>query len=241
MANRDWRRVIGYALRRPARSSRALLTRDGWSGVYWFVAHTVSRRSATTTRPISQRSYRSYDSYLSQQRSKLALVDLDRYDTVFRQALAERMRTNSLAGRTVLCLAARIGTEVKAFHDVGAFAVGIDLNPGRANQWVLPGDFHRLVFPDASVDVVYCNSLDHAFDLPRVVGEARRVLKPHGVFLVDAQRGASEVTFDAWSATSWQSIDDLAKAVQEAGLRLIAREPIDAPWIGEQLTFRKQD
>ena len=48
--------------------------------------------------------------------------------------------------RTVLCLAARIGTEVKAFLDLGCFAIGIDLNPGTDNRYVVHGDFHDLQF-----------------------------------------------------------------------------------------------
>ena len=55
------------------------------------------------------------------------------------------------------------------FIDHGAFAVGIDLNPGRDNRWVVIGDFHALQYADASVDVVYTNSFDHVFELERVL------------------------------------------------------------------------
>ena len=58
----------------------------------------------------------------------------------------------------------------RALHDLGYFAIGIDLNPGDANPYVLPGDFHRIVFPDASLDAVYTNALDHVFSLEQVVG-----------------------------------------------------------------------
>jgi hypothetical protein len=46
-----------------------------------------------------------------------------------------------------------------------AFSVGIDLNPGPRNGYVLHGDFHNIIFADASIDAVYTNALDHSFDL----------------------------------------------------------------------------
>ena len=49
----------------------------------------------------------------------------------------------------MLCLGARLGTEVRALHNLGYFAIGIDLNPGVDNPYVLMGDFHKLVFPTA--------------------------------------------------------------------------------------------
>jgi SAM-dependent methyltransferase len=77
-------------------------------------------------------------------------------------------------------LGARFGTEVKAFHDLGSFAVGIDVRTGERNKFVLQGDFHDIQFPAATVDIVFTNSLDHAFDFEKVIQEIRRVLKPSG-------------------------------------------------------------
>ena len=70
---------------------------------------------------------------------------------------------------SVLCLGARQGTEVKAFLDLGCFAVRIDLEPGAENQFVVQGDFHDLKFPTESVDIVFTNSLDHAFDPKKMI------------------------------------------------------------------------
>ena len=94
--------------------------------------------------------------------------------------------------RTVLCLAARIGTEVKAFLDLGCRAIGIDLNPGKENPYVVQGDFHDLQYAPQSMDVVYTNSLDHAFDLERIAKEVLKVLKPDGLFLVEAVQGRDQ-------------------------------------------------
>ncbi|SCG78690.1 class I SAM-dependent methyltransferase [Micromonospora humi] len=237
MSPRTLARAVHNAVRRPARTTQMLLDRRSWAGIAWFLRDGRSRQSADDERPITSRSYRSYDAYVAHQRSKLALLDLSEYDRTFRVALADRLAEESWSGLSVLCLAARLGTEVKAFHDVGAFAVGIDLNPGDENPWVLPGDFHRLVFPDRCVDAAYCNALDHALDLDRTVDEIRRVLKPGGRLVVEAQQGTADVAFDAWAATAWNRIDDLVKAVESRGLTLLRRRGITEPWAGEQLVF----
>src|SRR5690606_37375972 len=132
--------------------------------------------------------------------------------------------------------------EVRAFHDVGAFAVGIDLNPGPDNEHVLPGDFHRLAFPDGSAQVVYCNSLDHALDLDRVVAETARVLAPGGVALIEVMLGAQEASagqFSRWEARSWDRAADVAAAFEVAGFVLRATTDIDVPWAGRQFVLER--
>src|SRR5215216_3610430 len=81
------------------------------------------------------------------------------HDRRFYDALRERLETLPfpLLRRRVLCLGARQGTEVRAFIDRGGFAVGIDLNPGEKNRYVLIGDFQELQFATGSVDIVYTN------------------------------------------------------------------------------------
>ncbi|MFV2020849.1 methyltransferase domain-containing protein [Micromonospora sp. LOL_023] len=224
----------------PIRTMRLLRSGIGWRRIRYLLRTPVRRDLSRTTGGLDVRQYSAYDDYVAHQRTKLELLDLNDYDRAFREALAGRLAHDRVwAGRTVLCLAARIGSEVRAFHDVGAFAVGVDLNPGERNEYVLHGDFHELVFPDASVDVVYTNSLDHALDLKRLVHEVDRVLRPGGTFLVDAQAGATDAEFDEWAATVWQEIDDLVCLVEKYGLRVIRRRDITAPWRGEELTFRR--
>lgn len=99
---------------------------------------------------VQSRAYRKYEDYLSHQRLKLGLMgDLTEYDARFTDALRQRLAESGLIakGMRVLCLGARRGAEVKAFQDLGCFAVGLDLNPGRRNRYVLYGDFHSLAFP----------------------------------------------------------------------------------------------
>jgi SAM-dependent methyltransferase len=228
-------RLVQRVLERPHKFFYMLRTRSGLHALRYLIAPPRHGAFDQTAGGISARRYGSYEEYVRHQRSKLALVDLREYDRTFRADLAQRLQSQGWAGKAVLCLAARIGTEVRAFHDVGAFAVGIDLEPGKDNHWVLPGDFHQLVFPDDCVDGLYCNSLDHALELGRLLVEVKRVLKPGGIFLVDAQHRSDER--DDWGATGWKSVDDLVGAIVDGGFELKARAPIRVPQPGEQLHF----
>lgn len=188
----------------------------------------------------STRPYETYEQYLAHQRSKLRHVNLTLYDTQFRTALKERLDKMPMkwSGRSVLCLAARLGTEVKAFHDVGAFAVGTDIEPGPENPLVLLGDFHNVQFPDSSVETVYTNALDHALDLSKVVSEVHRVLRPGGLALVDVMKGESEGTrFDRWAATRWSDESEVADAFVRKGFLITAEALISAPWPGTSFLF----
>ena len=188
------------------------------------------------------RQYDNYDQYVEHQKLKVDFLNLtSEYDERFRTALAARVESMDIVekGAKVVCLAARIGSEVKAFKDAGCFAVGIDLNPGEANQHVLHGDFHDLQFPNNSVDFVYTNSLDHAFDIEKIVGEVRRVLRPNGVFLLEAVRGSHEgLDPQEFESFWWDSIDDLVHLIESLGMELVGRLPFKQPWNGIQLQLK---
>jgi SAM-dependent methyltransferase len=71
------------------------------------------------------------------------------------------------------------------------------------------------VFPTGSFDAVYTNALDHVFDLPLILAEVRRVLKPGGLFIVDLAYGSEEGGLAGeFEALSWRDgeamIDRLA-------------------------------
>lgn len=189
-----------------------------------------------------RRSYDSYEDYLEHQKAKLETHSFGRYDEEFRAALRERLKSLELEwpGRNVLCLGARLGSEVKAFLDLGASAVGIDLNPGKENCYVVQGDFHDLQFPANSVDVVYTNSLDHAFDIDRVAQEVGKVLKPDGLFLVEAVQGRDQgINPGFFESFFWKNIDELVRLFENAGFKMADRKPIAYPWPGEQICFRR--
>src|SRR5207248_1110900 len=142
-----------------------------WTGRRWNLRS--SWREAEVEGGFRQRAFSSYDAYVARQKRKLGRIDLSRYDVNYRAILRGRLEDLRLVrpGMSVLCLAARMGTEVKSFLDLGCFAVGIDLNPGRENRYVLHGDFHDLQFAAASIDVAFTNSLDHAFSADRLIAE----------------------------------------------------------------------
>lgn len=171
---------------------------------------------------VAQRSYDSYDEYLKHQASKLGQIE-DRLHETYEADFVEFRRRFAdceplREARNVLCLAARIGTEVRALHDLGYFAVGIDLNPGADNPCVLKGDFHHLVFPDGTVDAVYCNSLDHAMDLDKLLGEIKRVLRARGLFIADLLQGYDEgFTPGAFESMSWRNRQEFIERIAELG------------------------
>ena len=176
---------------------------------------------------LAKRQYDSYEDYLDHQSSKLDRVK-HRLDETYADDLAEFRRRFSLCcelkgRRSILCLGARIGTEVQALHDLGYFAVGIDLNPGPESLLVLKGDFHALQFPDGSVDAVYTNCLDHVFDLPRMMREIERVLRPGGIFVADVLPGFEEGwTPGNYEAAHWPRLDVVIDAMTEAAAFKVA-------------------
>jgi SAM-dependent methyltransferase len=174
------------------------------------------------------RRYQSYEAYLEHQATKLDRVSGRLEETRIEDQLEFKRRFEGCealqAARSVLCLGARLGTEVKVLLDLGHFAVGIDLNPGHDNPYVLKGDFHRLVFPDGSADAIYTNALDHVFDLGRVMAEVRRVLRPDGgLFVVDMLDGYEEgFTPGRYESAHWASREALqAEIAARGGLELV--------------------
>jgi SAM-dependent methyltransferase len=188
-----------------------------------------------------RRSYNSHRAYVRHQRAKLEGLDLERYDRRYRALLADRLRHGGHipAGSSVLCLGARIGTEVKAFHDLGYFAVGIDLNPGPENGLVLPGDFHDLSFPDRSVDVIFTNSLDHALEPERLFAEVRRALRPEGLFIAEIQHGADKgFSPGNYESFFWQTTGDVIALIEGFGFKSIDTLDFSEPWPGLHVTLR---
>ncbi len=198
---------------------------------------------------LAQRNYASYAEYLDHQASKLSQVE-HRLNETYEVDLAEFRRRFAdckplREARNVLCLAARLGTEVRALHDLGYFAVGIDLNPGKDNDCVLKGDFHHLVFPDGAVDAVYCNALDHVMDLGKLLGEIDRVLRGGGLFVADLLQGFEEgFTPGKFESMIWRNREEfIQEMAQRSGF-----DVVDVRDLGHhrrdhwtQVVFRKSD
>lgn len=197
-----------------------------------------------------QRQYASYEQYLAHQRSKLDTIQkrkgsnwLQRYVSAFQAVLLQRLRSFAIVkpSMRVLCLAARLGSEVRAFKELGCFAVGIDLNPGAANPHVLHGDFHHLEFPDSCVDLVYSNSIDHAFDLKILVAEIRRVTTPEGLALIEVASQSDEGGSrpGRYEALAWKDWKEVQKIFLESGFIQQHVCNFDEPWPGVAMVLKK--
>lgn len=185
-----------------------------------------------------RKNYRTYDEYVSHQRSKLDKIGggrwITNYSEQFSKILGERLE-GVKPGSTVLCLGARTGAEVRPFLLRGCFAVGIDLNPGEGNKYVLQGDFHDIQFPDGSVDVVYTNSIDHVFDSEKFISEIRRVLRPRGTLILELMETKHPEHYESFD---WHDVGSLIKKFEEHRFETLRKTPFRYPWEGSQFVMR---
>jgi SAM-dependent methyltransferase len=172
---------------------------------------------STHDKDFHYRDYSSYEEYVAHQSQKLnEMLKLkggfsNRDILTFRKRFYGRFRyLPSILNKsaTILCLGARQGTEVEVLRDLGyKNAIGLDLNPGPDNPYVKPGDFMALEYPDSSVDMVYSNCIDHAFELSNFFQEHARVVKPGGYAIYDIfVYGEGLGTFEA---VGWESEDSV--------------------------------
>jgi len=144
------------------------------------------------------RKYDSYKEYVKHQSSKLDKMlkkknkstQKVRPECFFKrvryfQSNLEKFCPYMVEGK-LLCLGARTGAEVKAFMRLGfKDSIGIDLNPGKDNPYVIKGDFHNMPFKDSSFNNVFTNSLDHIFDIRKLSREVNRVLVNGGKLIME--------------------------------------------------------
>ena len=144
---------------------------------------------------VNYRKYQNYKKYLKHQAKK--------FDVGFSKKIKKFMpehfpnsvksfekRTNGFKEYVkqgkVLCLGARTGAEVVAFRNLGfPDTIGIDINPGKNNKYVVKGDFHNMIFEDNSFDTVYSNCIDHAWDLRELSKEIYRVSNKKSILILE--------------------------------------------------------
>lgn len=189
------------------------------------------------------RSYSIYEDYIKHQAQKHDLIDLKDYSKKFYDVLFNRIKDNYKQEipnnfSSCLCIGARNGIEVKAFIDNGYFAVGVDLNPGKNNPYVLQNDMYKLPYLDNSIDVIYTNILDHAMDFDKFLLELKRMGKiviteiPHG----DKEGGLIPKEYEVvW----WDYYNDVIKQFESLGF--IKRKEIQftIPWNGVGVIWSK--
>lgn len=167
---------------------------------------------------LRRRDYQDYNEYLTHQKLKLdemvkikggfSNFDIFDYRIKFYQRFKFLPRLLSKEAR-ILCCGARQGTEVEVLRDLGFFnAKGIDLNPGTDNPLVVEGDMMKLDAPDNSLDLIYTNCVDHAFDLEALIAEHARALKPDGCLLYDIGINMEEGG-GPFEAISWDLTEDV--------------------------------
>lgn len=187
--------------------------------------------------------YRSYEEYIEHQKKKVDLMSPDflKLGKEFGVKLQERLEDNGyiVHGSSVLCLGARLGFEVEAFINLGCFAVGVDLNPGKDNNFVVAGDFHSLVWADSSIDIVYTNSLDHSFALGKVIDEIARVLKPGGIMVLEVCDGVDEgYSFDYYESYAWDKSSDVIDMFAKRGFKSIYGSRYTSPDKGKHVVMK---
>jgi SAM-dependent methyltransferase len=215
----------------------------------WLKALRIKNRANDSWQSVhgefQRKQYSSYDAYVAHQSLKLEEYGIDKpYEEKLKEELVSRFRGASFTSRApnVLCLGARNGAEVRAFLELGCFSVGIDLNPGSGNRYVLTGDYHKLQFPDACVDVMYNNTLDHILYPETFLSEISRVLKPGGHIIIDAvlgiEEGGSERVGE-YESFVWKNTDNIVEMFGNSNLSLVSKHSIDFPWQGHELVFKK--
>ena len=190
---------------------------------------------------VRARRYRDYGHYVRHQATKLRrnFETLKEHDLVYEEIVLERYAALPLGGRSVLCLGARLGGEVRAFRRLGALALGVDLEPGLNNRHVLPGDVHALQFADGVFDYAFTNILDHVLDLEAFTAEVLRVLAPNGLLIAElpnVQIGTYEVN---------DLTDGRVQAFIGERMRLVSEAPIAnltsyTDWNGVQAIYARR-
>ena len=191
---------------------------------------------------INKRQYASYQAYLEHQSEKLEkkLSQIQQYDLEYEKIVKNRYQNAfEFSGKTMLCLAARLGGEVRAFKSLGALAIGVDLEPGKNNKHVLYGDFHNLQFADNSFDFAFTNAIDHVFELEIFLQEVQRVLVSGGLFIVEF----AEVNPSEYEVLDTKDINPILNIIKNF-FKVVDNQPMSnltdfATWSGRILHLQK--
>ena len=141
--------------------------------------------------------YPSYEAYLEDQVSKLRSREdyvRKKSERKYRDFLVDFARFEGFVSGSILCLGARFGDEVRAFRKLGYKCVGIDLW-GDESDLVIKGDWNDLPWSN-EFDVIYTNSIDHAYSLETVVEQVKKALKLNGKMIIALDQNHVHATND---------------------------------------------
>lgn len=193
---------------------------------------------------LSARSYDDQETYIRHQAIKYEIVS-ESLEQHFQERLESFKKMFAFLeqekGKSILCLGARDGSEVKALRDLGLLAIGIDLNYKQKCPYVHFGDFHNIPYPAACFDYVYTNTLDHMADPRKLFAEIHRILKPEGQFVAQILNGTKE-GYDQlpgdYESFVWETKADLIKLIEENKFTLNTSEQFNEDWW--MYTFKPQ-
>ena len=144
---------------------------------------------------ISNRKYKNYEKYLKHQSKKFDIGFSKKIKKFMPEHFPNAVRSfekrtngfkNYIKQGKILCLGARTGAEVIAFRNLGFLdTIGIDINPGKDNEYVIKGDFHNMKFENNLFNTVYSNCIDHAWDLRKLSKEIYRVSKEKAILILE--------------------------------------------------------
>lgn len=183
---------------------------------------------------IRHRKYKNYQQYLGHQAQKLNIGVRKKISKFMPESIPKVAKSfekrigkfgKYLVGKKVLCLGARTGAEVVAFINLGfEDSIGIDINPGKNNEYVIKGDFHNMKFEDDTFDIVYCNCIDHAWDMGKLSKEIYRVLKEKSYLLLEIDHLIGKSYEDRkllleksskYESIMWGDFEDIKKGFKE--------------------------
>ena len=101
--------------------------------------------------------------------------------------------------------------------------------PGWDNPLVTVGDMMKLDDPDNSLDLLYSNCIDHAFDLDQMIAEHSRALKPDGFLFYDIGINM-EAGGGPFEAISWDRSEDVVLRLLRM-FRTVVRIEREGQWL----------
>jgi len=183
---------------------------------------------------INRRKYKGYKEYLKHQSKKMDIGVKKKINKFMPEYFSNNVRSfekrigkfkKYIKTGQVLCLGARTGAEVVAFRNLGfKDTIGIDINPGENNEYVIKGDFHNMKFKNNSFDIVYCNCIDHSWDLRKLSKEIFRVSKDDAFLLLEIdhlvkkskkERKSLLKRDSKYESVMWDDFDDIKNELKE--------------------------
>ncbi len=171
---------------------------------------------------LKKRKYPSYNTYKFHQKMKTFFrwerlmsgyeINLKKFEIEF-----SKFKSTDIKIDNILCVAARLGTEVHALRNLDYNAIGIDIIYPKNSKYVHYGEFEEIPYPNNSFEAIYSNSIDHVYDLKKTLFEFNRIIKSEGYLLLRLMKGFEEgFEMDgAYESFAWAKTDDLLNEIKK--------------------------